>query len=95
MAANPEQLHVDFKTEEGKKKMCDLIFYTADVKTWREAVCQHYKHVSIEGIGKGCQLKVCHDENLDTEDPALTITYYPSTGKVMVQANEENLTSFE
>ncbi|KAL7827967.1 hypothetical protein AOLI_G00311190 [Acnodon oligacanthus] len=47
-----------------------------------------------EGIGRGGRVTVCTDENLDTDNPVLTITYY-TKGTVLVQRSEISLDPFQ
>lgn len=91
---NPEVLFIDYVQQRQGRKKNNLIFFTDFIYAWEDALCDHYAHVSSEGIGSGGRLKVCKDRHLDKDDPLLTITYY-TKGKVMVQGNEENLEAFE
>lgn len=91
---NPEVLFIDYVQQRQGRKKNNLIFFTDLIYAWEDALCDHYAHVSSEGIGSGGRLKVCKDRHLDKDDPLLTITYY-TKGKVMVQGNEDNLEAFE
>lgn len=84
---NAEVLFTDFTVHKGKKIKSDLIFYTVHVFEWKSALCRHYDHISKEGIGRGGRLIICADENLDTDNPELTITYY-TNGTVLIQGSE-------
>lgn len=95
MSTNPEQLYVDFVVKDNIKKMNNLIFHTTNIPRWRDVFCKYYNNISTMGVGRGCRLTVCLDEKLDIHNPVLTITYYPTKGTVLIQANEENLNSFK
>ncbi|ROL49452.1 hypothetical protein DPX16_15778 [Anabarilius grahami] len=69
------------------------IFYTSLIMAWKSSICEEYKHIFKEGIGRGGRLTVCKDEMLDTDNPILTITYYKGT--FLLQGNEASLNSFE
>ena len=90
---NPEVLFVDFVHREDKKKN-NLIFFTESTYIWKDVMCSHYAYVVCQGIGSGGRLRICKDEQLDTDDCLLTISYY-TNGKIMVQSTEAHLVSFE
>ena len=91
---NPEVLFTDYTQHKEGRKKNNLIFFSDSVYIWKDSLCNNYAHVSSEGIGSGGRLKICKDEQLDKDDPLLTVTYY-TKGKFMVQGNEANLESFE
>ncbi|KAL7868463.1 hypothetical protein SRHO_G00098470 [Serrasalmus rhombeus] len=91
---NPDTLYADFIHLYGKRIKNNLIFHTAAPSAWKSAICRHYKFTFKEGISRGGRVTVCTDENLDTDNPVLTITYY-TKGTVLVQENEISLESFE
>ncbi len=65
------------------------------INAWKLPICEEYKHVFKEGIGRGGRLTICEDEMLDQQDnPILTITYY-TKGTFLLQGNEASLNSFE
>ena len=56
--------------------------------------CKLYDNIRKRGIGRGGRLTICEDETLNIDDPELTIFYYKK-GTVLVQGNENSLSSFE
>ncbi|KAK9965987.1 hypothetical protein ABG768_005042 [Culter alburnus] len=91
---NPDLLYADYIQLNGKRIKNNLIFYTTLITAWKSAICEEYKHIFKEGIGRGGRLTVCKDELLDTDNPILTITYY-TKGTFLLQGNEASLNSFE
>ena len=91
---NPEVLYTDFTVQRGKRVKCNLIFHTNRVPEWTYVLCKHYDHIRKEGIGRGGRLTICEDETLNIDDPQLTISYYKK-GTVLVQGNDNSLSSFE
>lgn len=90
---NPHELYADYVRLNNKKTVNNLIFHTTKVSSWRSVLETHFKYVTKEGIGRGGRLIICKDENLDTDDMILTITYY-TKGTVLIQGNEKHLRSF-
>lgn len=91
---NPDVLFTDFTMHRGKRIKNNFIFHTDYLSEWKSVLCKHYDHICKEGIGRGGRLIVCENENLDTDNPELTITYY-TKGTILVQGNENGLNSFE
>ncbi len=91
---NPDVLYADYIQLNGKRIKNNFIFHTALINAWKLTICEEYKHVFKEGIGRGGRLTICEDEMLDTHNPILTITYY-TKGTFLLQGNEVSLNSFE
>ncbi len=91
---NPDVLYADYIQLNGKRIKNNFIFHTALINAWKLTICEEYKHVFKEGIGRGGRLTICEDEMLDTDNPILTITYY-TKGTFLLQGNEVSLNSFE
>ncbi len=89
---NPDVLYADYIQLNGKRIKNN--FHTALINAWKLTICEEYKHVFKEGIGRGGRLTICEDEMLDTDNPILTITYY-TKGTFLLQGNEVSLNSFE
>ncbi len=87
---NPDVLYADYiQLNEN-----NFIFHTALINAWKLTICEEYKDVFKEGIGRGGRLTICEDKMLDTDNPILTITYY-TKGTFLLQGNEVSLNSFE
>ncbi len=91
---NPDVLYADYIHLNGKRIKKNFIFHTALINAWKLTICEEYKHIFKEGIGRGGRLTICEDEMLDTDNPILTITYY-TKGTFLLQGNEVSLNSFE
>ncbi len=91
---NPDVLYADYIQLNGKRIKNNFIFHTNMINAWKLTICEEYKHVFKEGIGRGGRLTICEDEMLDTDNPILTITYY-TKGTFLLQGNEASLNSFE
>ncbi|XP_058644179.1 uncharacterized protein LOC131547540 isoform X2 [Onychostoma macrolepis] len=91
---NPDVLYADYIQLNGKRIKNNFIFHTTMINAWKLTICEEYKHVFKEGIGRGGRLTICEDEMLDTDNPILTITYY-TKGTFLLQGNEASLNSFE
>lgn len=91
---NPDLLYADYIQLNGRRIKNNLIFYTTLITAWKSAICEEFKNIFKEGIGRGGRLTICKDEMLDTDNPILTITYY-TKGTFLLQGNEASLNSFE
>ncbi|KAF4116636.1 hypothetical protein G5714_004125 [Onychostoma macrolepis] len=83
---SPDVLYADYIQLNGKRIKNNLIFRTTMINAWKLSICEEYKHILKEGIGRGGRLTIRKDEMLDTDNPVLTITYYtkaPSFCKTM------------
>ena len=91
---NPDTLLADFISTDGKSVKNNLIFQTnpAHTQAWKSALCEHYKHiVNHRGIGHGGRFTVWADKSLDTDNAILTVSYYPTQGKFLLQGNDVSL----
>ncbi len=96
---NPGILYVDYKVQISdqteKREKSNLIFYTTLIPEWKSTINDEYQQVVKTKKDYIEIFTIFQDEMHDTKNIFLTITFFYTTGTVLVQSREENLDLFE